>query len=458
MTVHNRPTDEAVPIAAKLRDHPTVRAVRATLSKRRPPPQLDADWLRETCKALGADDVGFVDIDRPELDVDRDDVLSVLPGARTLVAFVVAMNADAIRSPARSLANLEFHRSGDRNNEVAAAIAERLRAAGARAVHPAMGFPMEMDRFPDKIWVVSHKLVAQAAGLGRMGIHRNVIHPKLGNFILLGTVITDAVVGEQGRPIDYQPCLDCKLCVSACPPGAIGADGHFDFSACYAHNYREFMGGFTDWVGEVADARDRSDYRRRVADTETVSMWQSLSFGANYKAAYCMAVCPAGEDVIGPFLQERGRFVKEVVRPLRDKEEPVYVLRNSDAREHVEKRFPNKRVRPIRNATAPRSVEGFLRALPLFFQRGRARDVQLRMHFTFTGSESGEATVVIDRGELAVRRGHEGEADVHVRADAEAWLDYLGGRRGLLPAVLRGRVRVRGPLRHVKTFQSCIAD
>ena len=27
---------------------------------------------------------------------------------------------------------------------------------------------------------------AEAAGLGRMGIHRNLIHPKFGNFVLLG--------------------------------------------------------------------------------------------------------------------------------------------------------------------------------------------------------------------------------------------------------------------------------
>ena len=48
-----------------------------------------------------------------------------------------------------------------------------------------MGFPMEMDQFPGKVWVVSHKPVAVAAGLGMMGIHRNVIHEKFGNFILL---------------------------------------------------------------------------------------------------------------------------------------------------------------------------------------------------------------------------------------------------------------------------------
>ena len=30
-----------------------------------------------------------------------------------------------------------------------------------------------------------------------------------------------------------------------------------------------------------------------------------LAFGPNYKAAYCMAVCPTGEDVFGPLLPER---------------------------------------------------------------------------------------------------------------------------------------------------------
>ena len=50
-------------------------------------------------------------------------------------------------------------------------------------MNPSMGFPMEMDKFPGKIWVVSHKPVAVAAGLGMIGIHRNVIHQKFGNWL-----------------------------------------------------------------------------------------------------------------------------------------------------------------------------------------------------------------------------------------------------------------------------------
>jgi epoxyqueuosine reductase QueG len=50
------------------------------------------------------------------------------------------------------------------------------------------------------MWVISHKPVAVAAGLGQMGIHRNVIHPKFGNFILLGTVLVDAEVSAGSTP------------------------------------------------------------------------------------------------------------------------------------------------------------------------------------------------------------------------------------------------------------------
>ena len=98
------------------------------------------------------------------------------------------MNREPIRSPARSPANVEFHQTGEGVNEVAHHIVTALGNRGVRAINPAMGFPMEVDRVgTGKIWIVSHKPVAVAAGLGHMGIHRNVIHPRFGNFILLGT-------------------------------------------------------------------------------------------------------------------------------------------------------------------------------------------------------------------------------------------------------------------------------
>ena len=74
---------------------------------------LDASWLRELCIKVGADYVGFVQIDHPELTTDRDDIRMAAPWTKTLISLVVRMNRENIRSPLRSLVNIEFHASDD---------------------------------------------------------------------------------------------------------------------------------------------------------------------------------------------------------------------------------------------------------------------------------------------------------------------------------------------------------
>jgi NAD-dependent dihydropyrimidine dehydrogenase PreA subunit len=442
-----------------LAEHPTVRRFHENHGGRPetadPPKPLEAGWLRQLCLDCGADDAGLVEIARPALDGQRDDILRYFPPAKTLLSFVCRMNRGPIRSPARSASNLEFHASYDHSSEVARKVVAALEARGVRAMNPSAGFPMEQDRFPGKIWVVSHKPVAVAAGLGRMGIHRNVIHPRFGNFIVLGTVLIDAEATAYGRPVDYNPCLECKLCVAACPVGAISPDGDFQFSSCLTHNYREFMSGFNDWVEKVADSKDGLDYRQKVSLSETASMWQSLAFGPNYKAAYCLAVCPAGEDVIGPFLTDRGAFLKDTVRPLTQKEETVYVIAGSDAEEHVPRRFPNKKVKRVDSGIRSTSIGGFLFGLKLLFQPGKAAGLKAVYHFTFTGKEPKEATVVIRDGTLQVQDGHQGEADLRVTADGETWLGFLAKERSLLWALLRRKIRIQGSPKLLVAFGKC---
>ena len=442
----------------KLDEHPTVKQVRersshAQAAERTTP--LDAGELRQLCLETGADDVGFVELARPALADQRNDLLHIFPQAKSFISFVVRMNRDPIRSPARSVANLEFHHAGDRVNDIARTIVKILEARGMRALNPSMGFPMEMGQFPGKIWVISHKPVAVQAGLGQMGIHRNVIHPKFGNFILLGTIVMDHEISVYDTPIDYNPCLECKLCVAACPTGAIGADGHFDFSACYTHNYREFMGGFTDWVERIAESPNAQAYRQKVNDAESASMWQSLSFGANYKAAYCLAVCPAGEEVIAPFLTDRKSFTTDVVTPLQDKIEPVYVVPGSDAELHVAKRFPHKTVRRVGNSLRPSSIDQFLAGLPNAFQRGKATGLDATYHFTFTGTEVRQATVIIRNKTLSVQNGLIEKPHLRITADSRTWLRFVRKEGSLIWALLTRRIRLKGSPKLLVSFGNC---
>ena len=124
----------------KLDDHPSV--VRFRRSEPRPHPgTLDADRLRRLCLDAGADDVGFVAIDRPELDDQRAEILGLYPWARGLISVVCRMNREPIRSPARSVANLEFHHAGDRTNEVAQPGRRRPGGRGGPGGQPVDGLP-----------------------------------------------------------------------------------------------------------------------------------------------------------------------------------------------------------------------------------------------------------------------------------------------------------------------------
>ena len=104
---------------------------------------------------------------------------------------------------------------------------------------------------------------------------------------------------------------------------------------------------------ELSRAFHPDFYQNKSATEQAISLGNAatlnttLSFPPGYKSGYCVAVCPAGEDVLGPYLDDRKAFMDTVLRPLQDKTETLYVLPGSPAAKYARRRFPHKPVKEV---------------------------------------------------------------------------------------------------------------
>jgi len=74
---------------------------------------------------------------------------------------------------------------------------------------------------------------AVRSGLGFYGKNGLVIAPRLGSWIVLGTLVSDVAI-EAGEPL-ARACGSCRLCIDACPTGALVREGVLDARLCLSY-------------------------------------------------------------------------------------------------------------------------------------------------------------------------------------------------------------------------------
>ncbi len=182
---------------------------------------------------------GLVDLSRDAMSDHRQDLLDVMPDTKSIMMLAFRINQTPLRSSAHSIANYEYQHSWARVKHIQGELINQLKLSGIKAVGMPIGFPMEMDRWPKNMWLTCDKGFAVEAGLGQMGSNRLVLHPKFGAAVVFGTVLLSSECDDYDRPLDFNPCVECGLCLKVCPTGAVKRTDDFDFSACFTHNYRE---------------------------------------------------------------------------------------------------------------------------------------------------------------------------------------------------------------------------
>jgi epoxyqueuosine reductase len=130
---------------------------------------------------------------------------------------------------------------------------------------------------------------AARAGVGFYGKNTMIITRRHGSWVVLGTLVTDVEI--EATPRLELDCGDCRLCIDACPTGALDEPGVLDSTKCLSY-----------WTQSRHDMPE--EYREALGDQV-------------YGCDICQDVCP----------WNRGVEKRRAGRPLSDDAEPVVSLR-----------------------------------------------------------------------------------------------------------------------------------
>ena len=179
----------------------------------------------------------------------RSDLRRILPDAQCIIVvglnyYTIDLPDDVKHDPSRGLMaryawGVDYHDvMTPRLEDLARFVREESRRAGTlRAV------PVETKVYVDTGPVLERDW-ALLAGLGFIGKNTCLINPRMGSWLFLGVVITDAALTPSPSPKmgEGRGCGTCTRCLTACPTNAFPAPHVLDARKCISYLTIELKG------------------------------------------------------------------------------------------------------------------------------------------------------------------------------------------------------------------------
>ena len=160
---------------------------------------------------------------------ERETPAALLPGARSVLAV-------AARYPSRG--GSRWYSSYAQGLDYHEALGLRLRAL-ADDIAKRAGRPVRSRVCVDTAPLLEREWAVRA-GLGWLGRQNSLVVPGAGCCVFIGALLLDMEL--EASPERPSQCGDCRLCVDACPAGALRHDGFLDARLCRSYLSIEHAG------------------------------------------------------------------------------------------------------------------------------------------------------------------------------------------------------------------------